>query len=377
MQTKAAVLYKMEHPMPYADSKPLVIEELELLGPGPGQVLVEVIGAGLCHSDLSVIDGSRPRVMPMVMGHEASGIVREVGAGVHDLTPDDHVIFSFVPVCGHCIPCATGRPALCENGAKANVAGTLLDGSRHFKNAAGQELNHHLGVSAFSQFTIAAQESLVKIDPNLPLEIAALFGCAVMTGVGAVVNTARVEPGASVAVFGLGGVGLSAVLGAVAAGAYPIVAVDLLDAKLELARKLGATHTVNARDGDPAQAVKDLTGGGAHYTFESVGNERVLVQAYQATRCGGTTVTIGLPHPSKMFSISAVSLVAEERTVKGSYMGSAVPRCDIPRFIALYQAGRLPVDLLLTRTIALDEINAAFDALAKGEAVRQVVRFRG
>ncbi len=375
MKTKAAVLYKMGHPTPYADSKPLVIEDLELTGPGPGEVLVEIAGAGLCHSDLSVIDGSRPRVMPMVLGHEASGVVREVGPGVHDLAPGDHVVFSFVPVCGHCLPCATGRPALCENGAKANVAGTLLNGSRHFKNAAGQEMNHHLGVSAFSQFTVAAQESLVKIDLSLPLEIAALFGCAVITGVGAVVNTARVEPGTSVAVFGLGGVGLSAVLGARAAGAHPIVAVDLLEAKLELARKLGATHTVNAQQADPVQAVNDLTGGGAHYCFESVGNERVLLQAYQATRRGGTTVTIGLPHPSKQLAISAVSLVVEERTLKGSYMGSAVPRRDIPRFMALYQAGLLPVDRLLSRTIALAEINAAFDALAKGQAVRQVVQF--
>lgn len=376
MKTKAAVLYKMECPPPYAESQPLVIEELELAGPGPGEALVEIAGAGLCHSDLSVINGSRPRVMPMAMGHEGSGVVREVGPGVHDIAPGDHVVFSFVPVCGRCVPCATGRPALCENGAKANMAGTLLDGSRHFKNAAGQQLHHHLGVSAFSQLTIAAQESLVKIDPSLPLEIAALFGCAVMTGVGAVVNTARVEPGTSVAVFGLGGVGLSAILGARASGAYPILAVDLLESKLELARTLGTTHTVNAKEGDPVEAVKDLTGGGAHYCFESVGNERVLVQAYQATRRGGTTITIGLPHPSKQFSISAVSLVAEERTVKGSYMGSAVPRRDIPRFIALYQAGLLPVDRLLTRTIALDEINPAFDALAKGEAVRQVIQFR-
>jgi Zn-dependent alcohol dehydrogenase len=175
-------------------------------------------------------------------------------------------------------------------------------------------------------------------------------------------------------VFGLGGVGLSAVLGAAASGALPIVAVDLFDAKLELARRVGATQTVNAKEDDPVQAIKDLTGGGAHYAFESVGNERVLVQAYEATRRGGTTVTIGLPHPSKQFSIPAVSLVAEERTVKGSYMGSAVPKRDIPRYIALYQAGALPVDLLLSETIALDAINPAFDALARGEAVRQVVR---
>ncbi len=374
MRTKAAVLYQMEQPGPYAESKPLVIEELELTGPGPGEVLVEIVGAGLCHSDLSVIDGSRPRVMPMVMGHEASGIVREVGPGVRDLALDDHVVFSFVPVCGHCLPCATGRPALCENGAQANVSGTLLSGRRRFQNQQGQAFHHHLGVSAFSQFTVAAQESLVKIDPALPLEEAALFGCAVMTGVGAVVNTAQVLSGTSVAVFGLGGVGLSAVMGARVAGAYPIVAVDVLASKLDLALQVGATHTVNAKDGDPVQAIRDLTRGGAHYAFESVGNERVLIQAYQATRRGGTTVTIGLPHPSKQFAISAVSLVAEERTVKGSYMGSAVPRRDIPRFIALYQAGLLPVNLLLSHTIHLDDINPAFDALAKGEAVRQVVK---
>ncbi len=374
MKTRGAVLYEMEQAAPYAESQPLLIEDLDLSGPGAGEVLVEVSHAGLCHSDLSVIDGSRPRVMPMVMGHEASGIVREVGPAVHDLEDGDHVVFSFVPVCGHCLPCATGRPALCENGAAANTAGTLLAGDRHFKNPEGQELNHHLGVSAFSRYTVAAQESLVKIDPGVPLENAALFGCAVMTGVGAVINTARVEPGTGVAVFGLGGVGLSAVLGAAASGAWPIVAVDLFDAKLELARRVGATQTVNARDDDPVQAIKDLAGGGAHYAFESVGNERVLVQAYEATRRGGTTITIGLPHPSKQFSIPAVSLVAEERTVKGSYMGSAVPKRDIPRYIALYQAGSLPVDLLLSETIALDGINAAFDALARGEAVRQVVQ---
>lgn len=375
MKTQAAVLYEMGKPVPYAESQPLVVAEVELEGPGPGEVLVEVVSAGLCHSDLSVIDGSRPRVMPMVVGHEAAGIVREVGRGVHDLQPDDHVVFSFVPMCGRCLYCATGRPALCENGNRANVEGSLLDGSRHFRDPQGQEFHHHLGVSAFSQYTVAAQESLIKIDPEVGLEKAALFGCAVITGVGAVVNTARVEPGLSVAVFGLGGVGLSAVMGARLAGAHPIIAVDLLDTKLELAQKVGATHTVNAKDDDPVQTIKEITTGGAHYTFESVGNERVLIQAYQATRRGGTTVTIGLPHPSRMFSVPAVGIVGEERTIKGSYMGSAVPRRDIPRFLNLYQAGLLPVDLLLTRTIMLDQINEAFDALAKGEAVRQVVRF--
>tara|TARA_R110002111_G_scaffold153375_1_gene220075 strand:- start:190 stop:1320 length:1131 start_codon:yes stop_codon:yes gene_type:complete len=374
MLTRAAVLYEMQKSTPYAESKPLVIEELTLADPGPGEVLVEMAGAGLCHSDLSTIDGSRPRIMPMVMGHEASGIVREVGQGVHDLKPDDHVVFSFVPLCGHCLPCATGRPALCEPGAAANTAGTLLSGRRPFRSLSGQEINHHLGVAAFAEHTVVAQESLIKIDSQLPLSTAALFGCAVMTGVGAVVNTAKVEPGSSVAVFGLGGVGLSSVMGARAAGAETIFAIDLLPDKLELAEQVGATHLINASDEDPVALIKDILNG-VDYAFESVGNERVLQQAYAATRRGGTTITMGLPHPDKMFSIPAVSLVAEERTIKGSYMGSAVPRRDLPRFIAMYEAGLLPVDKLLSRTIQLDEINAAFDVLATGAAVRQVITF--
>lgn len=375
MKVRAAVLRNMGLPGPYAQSKPLVIETVDLDPPGPGEVLVKVMAAGLCHSDLSVIDGSRPRVMPMVMGHEAAGEVVETGAGVTDLKVGDRVVFSFVPVCGHCLPCASGRPALCEPGAKANVAGTLLSGARrwHEKN---DSLNHHLGVSAFAEYTVVSARSAVKIDPDLPPQIAALFGCAVMTGMGAVVNTARVAPGESVAVFGLGGVGLAALVGAKAAGAYPLVAVDVLPGKLQLAKELGATHCVlSGGDTDVVAAVRDATDGGAMYTIETVGHEQVLIQAYNATRRGGTTVTAGLPHPSKQFSISAVSLVAEERTVKGSYMGSCVPARDIPRFIGMYRAARLPVDRLLTHEIRLEEINEAFDRLATGAAVRQVVMF--
>jgi alcohol dehydrogenase len=372
MQTRAAVLYSMGHAAPYAHSRPLVVETLELDGPGPGEVLVEIAAAGLCHSDLSVIDATRPRAMPMVLGHEASGIVRDVGRDVHDLVPDDHVVFAFVPLCGRCAACSSGRPALCEAGARANQAGTLLGGGRRFRNADDQRLHHHLGVSAFSELTVASRASLVKIDPELPLAEAALFGCAVMTGVGAVMNTARVEPGASVVVFGLGGVGLSAVMGACAAGAHPVIAVDPIEDKLRLAREVGATYAIEAAGA--VEAVRDLTDGGADYAFETAGNERALHAAYAATRRGGTTVTVGLPHPSRHFTVQAVSLVTEERTVKGSYMGSAVPARDVPRFIRLYQAGRLPVDRLLSGTISLDEINPAFDRLAQGAAVRQVVR---
>lgn len=375
MKTKAAVLYEMGAPQPYAESLPLVIGDVALAGPGPGEVLVEIAASGLCHSDLSVLDGSRPRKLPLVMGHEASGIVREVGAGVTEFADGDHVVFSFVPVCGRCSFCASGRGALCEPGAQANVAGTLLSGARRFTNSESEVCNHHLGVSGFSQFTVAAQESLVKIDASLPLIKAALFGCAVMTGVGTVVNTARVVPGASVAVFGMGGVGLSAIMGARAAGANPIVAVDRFDDKLKLAREVGATDTVNVTQDDPVAAIRELTGGGVDYAFESVGNENVLMQAYESTRRGGTTITVGLPAPDKMFSVPAVGITLEERTIKGSYMGSSVPRRDIPRYIAMYQSGILPVDKLHTHTLRLEEINAGFDRLAQGQAVRQVIDF--
>ncbi|HXG29365.1 MAG TPA: zinc-dependent alcohol dehydrogenase family protein [Nevskiales bacterium] len=375
MKVQGAVLYEMGLPAPYAQSRPLKIETLDLDPPGPGELRVKVRAAGLCHSDLSVIDGSRPRVMPMVLGHEAAGEVVELGPNTEGFAVGDLVVFSFVPTCGHCLPCASGRAALCEPGAAANVAGTLLGGARRWHDAGRQDLNHHLGVSAFAEQTVVSARSAVKVDKRLPPEIAALFGCAVMTGVGAVVNTAKIAPGESVAIFGLGGVGLAALLGAVAAGAHPIVAVDVLPSKLEMAKALGATHTLLAARDEVAATVRAMTGGGVHYAIETVGSEQVLMQAYAATRRGGTTVTVGLPHPQKMFSVPAVSLVAEERTVKGSYMGSAVPSRDLPRFIALYQAGRLPVDRLLTHRLKLDEVNIAFDRLAKGEAVRQVILF--
>jgi alcohol dehydrogenase len=374
MKTKAAVLYEMGAPAPYSESQPLRVDEITLAGPGAVEVLVEIAGAGLCHSDLSVVDGSRPRIMPMVMGHEASGIVREVGAEVKEFAPGDHVVFSWVACCGRCNFCILARGALCAPGNAANIAGTLLSGARRFADSKA-DVNHHLGVSAFSQFTVAAQESLVKIDPSVQLTTAALFGCAVVTGVGAVVNTARVTPGSSVAVFGMGGVGLSAIMGARVAGASTIVAVDRFDDKLTLASELGATHLINVERDEPVAAIRDLTAGGADYAFESVGNEQVLIQAYGATKCGGTTITVGLPAPNRMFSIPAISITAEERTIKGSYMGSCIPRRDIPRFIGMYQAGLLPVDKLHTHTLRLEEINLGFDRLAQGIAVRQIVEF--
>src|SRR5512133_1817097 len=244
MKIRAAVLNAIGLPRPYAISKPLTITELILDRPGHGEVLVRVAAAGLCHSDLSVINGDRPRPMPMALGHEAAGVVQEVGAGVTDLTVGDHVVVVFVPSCGHCAPCAEGRPALCEPGAAANGAGTLLSGARRLAHD-GKPLNHHLGCSVFAEYATVSRHSLVRIDPEVPLAEAALFGCAVLTGVGAVVNTAQVRMGSSVAVIGLGGVGLAAVLGAQAAGARQIIAIDLAEDKLRQALSLGATHTVN------------------------------------------------------------------------------------------------------------------------------------
>ena len=374
MQVKAAMLRATGAKPPYAASRPLEIVEVDLDGPGRGEVLVKIAAAGLCHSDLSVIDGSRPRPTPMVLGHEAAGVVAAVGEAVTDLAVGDHVVMVFVPSCGHCLPCATGRPALCEPGARANGAGSLLSGARRLAFAA-EPVNHHLGVSAFAEFAVVAQESCVKVDQSLPFEHAALFGCAVLTGVGAVVNTARVPVGAAVAIVGLGGVGLAAVLGAIAAGARQIVAVDLAPTKRDHALRLGATDVVDASASDAVQRIKDVTRGGAEFCIETAGAVPALELAYAATARGGVTVTAGLPHPDRKLSIQAVSLVAEERTLKGSYIGSCVPRRDLPNFVGLFQAGRLPVDKLLTHRLRLDEINEGFDRLREGVGVRQVAVF--
>jgi Zn-dependent alcohol dehydrogenase len=374
MRVRGAVLREMGLPRPYAESRPLEIAEFELEPPGPGELLVAVRAAGLCHSDLSVIDGSRPRPMPMVLGHEAAGEVVGIGPGDSGgFAVGDHVVTSFVPACGDCQHCGAGRAALCEPAAAANVAGTLLSGERRL-HAADGPLHHHLGVSAFCDHIVVSTASAVKVDEELPFELAALFGCAVLTGVGAAFNGTSIEVGDSVAVFGLGGVGLAALLGARVAGAGTLVAVDVIPEKLELARELGATHALPG-DAEVVERVREITGGGAHHALETAGSEQVLAQAYAATRRGGTTVTVGLPHPSKMLSIPAVSLVAEERTLRGSYLGSCTPAVDVPRFIALHREGRLPVERLLTHRIALDDINAGFDRLAEGRAVRQAVVF--
>jgi alcohol dehydrogenase len=366
VKTRAAVLTEVGARRPYARSRPLTVTELELAPPGEGELLVRVEAAGVCHSDLSVVDGNRVRPLPMALGHEAAGVVEEVGPGVAGIAAGDHVVLVFVPACGSCAHCSVGTPALCERGAAANAAGTLLRGGRRLSWAAG-EVHHHLGVSAFSERAVVDRASAVVIPPDVPWEVAALFGCALLTGVGAVFNTARVGPGDPVAVFGLGGVGLSALLGAALAGAYPLVAVDPVAAKRELARTLGATHAIAPDEPWPLET-------GVRYAIEAVGSAAVLASAYAATGRGGTTITVGLPHPAAELTIPALSLVAEAKSLVGCYLGGAAPHRDIPRLVALWRAGRLPVERLLSGTLPLDGVNQAMDRLADGSAVRQVIR---
>jgi alcohol dehydrogenase len=372
MQIRAAVLFELGKPRPYAESRPLSIETVDLAPPGPDEVLVEIGAAGLCHTDLSVIEGGRARVMPAVLGHEAAGVVREIGHDVTGIRPGDHVVISFVSTCGVCPECSDGRPNLCRTHWGSRATGALPTGF-HRLSLHGQTLHHHSGVSGFAEMAVVSRNSVVPIDRDVPMEDAALFGCAVMTGVGAVLNTARLPAGSTVAVVGLGGVGLSALLGCRVAGAARILALDVNGDKLALARQLGATETFDAADPDCAAAVCEATSGGVDFGFEMAGRVEALALAYGVTRRGGTTVTAGLSHQEHVFPVPHAALVSDERTLKGSYMGSCSPRRDIPRFVDLYRRGLLPVDRLRSGTIGLDGMNVAFDRLAEGAVVRQML----
>jgi alcohol dehydrogenase len=371
IQTRAAVLRASGEPGSPPPFEGLAVETVALRPPGPGEVLVDVVAACLCHSDLSVMSGHRPRPLPMVLGHEASGRVAAVGPGVTRFAAGDPVLMTYVPRCGRCRPCAEGRPALCEPGGAANAAGELIGGGRPFTDGDG-ELHQHLGLSAFAQQTVVAQESLIGLPDDVPLVEAALLGCAVVTGMGAVANTAQVQPGSSVAVFGLGGVGLCAVLGARLAGAAQVVGVDVDERKLELARELGADAALQGGP-DVVEQVRELTGGGVDYAFEAAGVPVAFEQAYAATRRGGTAVAIGLADPAARVPFSPADLVASERVVRGSYMGSTVPERDIPRYVALLRAGRLPLQRLVGERLTLDDVPAAMRRLHDGVVGRQLI----
>ncbi|HKK31606.1 MAG TPA: zinc-binding dehydrogenase [Alphaproteobacteria bacterium] len=373
MKMKAAVLRQFNAPQPFAQSQPLSIEEIDLLPPQTNELLVKIGGAGLCHSDLSVINADRPRETPVVMGHEGAGEVVELGPGITDVKVGDHVVFQFSPSCGRCRRCQEGRPQVCELGAATKGLGHLMNGGSRLRDAGGNELAHHTGVSCFAEYAVVDRGSVVVVDNDLPLHEAALFGCAVMTGAGAVINTARILPGDSVAIVGLGGVGLNGLLGAKLGGAETIIAIDLSDEKLGLARQLGATHTVNASDPNHVEQVKEITKGGVDFAFDLAGTIKALETAYNVTRYGGSVVTAGLAPSAANFSFNQNNLVAQEKSIRGSYMGSCVPVRDIPRFVSLYRQGRLPVDRLIDRTVGFEELNSGFDKLQNNATVRQVL----
>ena len=371
MHTTGAVLRRSPVDRPYRDTEALEVVEVELADPDPGEVLVRIDAAGLCHSDLSVINGSRPRPLPMLLGHEAAGTVEAIGPAVQDVRPGDKVVLVYVPSCGVCRFCASGRSALCASGAAANGRGELIRGGSRISHPEFGQINHHLGVSGFARHAVVDRNSLVVIDSDVPGPIAALFGCAMLTGFGAVNHTATVRSGDAVAVFGLGGVGQAVVMSAAAAGAYPIIGIDLVPAKQELARQIGASHA-----GSPDELAELLAAhspGGVDWAFEVVGSARVLESAYAATGRGGGTVAVGLPDPSAVLTLPALSLIAENRQLLGSYMGTAQPQLDVPVMIKLWKAGRLPVERLMSGELGFDGLNAAFDALDGGSAVRQVL----
>jgi S-(hydroxymethyl)glutathione dehydrogenase / alcohol dehydrogenase len=358
---KAAVLYEVE--------KPLVVDDVELEGPKKGEVLVKVAAAGICHSDLSFIEGRWRIRTPLVMGHEGAGVVDEVGEGVTQVQPGDHVIFSWVASCGVCRNCSRGKPYLCTN----TPLSTMKDGTTRFKKG-DQALFHQTGVSSFAEYTVADETSMVKIREDMPLDRAALISCGVLTGVSAVVNTAKVDLGSSVAVFGCGGVGLNVIQGAKLVGATKIIAIDKLDNKLAMAKDFGATHVINATTEDPVARIKEITGNGADYAFEVIGVPEVVAQAFDATDAAGTTVMVGMPPLRAPLTINTLGLFLG-KTLKGAYFGSAHFRTEMPALVDLYMEGRLKLDELISRTYPLDRINDAFDAMKKGEVARSIIKF--
>ena len=358
----------------YAVNQPVVVEEVELDAVRESEVRLKMVASGVCHSDYSVMDGTIPMELPMVLGHEGAGIVEEVGSHVTTLKPGDHVVLTYIPQCGRCYFCTIGEPNLCET-SDLTREGTLPNGHRPIHRG-GVPLNQMTGIGTMSEYTVVHETSVVPIDSDIPLDKAALVGCGVMTGVGAVINTAKVQPGSSVAVFGSGGVGLNVVQGAAMVGANTIIAVDTNPLKLEFAQRFGATHTVHAGATDPVAHIKELTGGrGADYTFEVIGNPQVMRQAYESARRGGTVTIIGVARPDTEVVLSAPMIPRDEKKLLGLYYGSTRQRVDMPRLLDLYCTGQLKLDELITKTYPIDEAQQAFDDLEAGKNARGVLIF--
>ncbi len=369
MRIRGAVLEEIGRTRPYACSTPIRICELELDDPQAGELLVRIEVAGLCHSDLSVVDGNRVRPVPMLLGHEAAGAVEAVGPGVDDVGLGDRVVMTFLPRCDECEACATNGVTPCTVGSATNTAGTLLGGGSRIRRG-NEAISHHLGVSGFATHAVVNRSSVVPVPSDVPADVAAVLGCAVLTGGGAVVNAGRPHAGQRVIVVGLGGVGMAALLTALALDGLEVVGVDAVPQKLSRARELGA-HLALSPDEARESALN------APVVIEAAGAVRAFELAIELTAPGGRMVTVGLPAPTATASVSPLALVAGGRSIIGSYLGSAVPARDIPRFVDLWRSGRLPVEELITETIAFEDINAGMDRLADGLAIRQVIRFAG
>lgn len=366
MKTRAAVVRERDQ---------LTIEEIDLDPPREGEVLVRMRSAGVCHSDLHTLRGELRTQPPLVLGHEGAGVVEEVGPGVTTVAPGDHVMVNWLPADGTCPSCLRGQPNLCHRFASTTFAGKLLDGTSRLHTTDGIELKHYLTASTMSERMVLMEDCMIPIADDVPFDVAAITGCAVVTGVGAVVNTAHVAAGSSAAVIGCGGIGLSMVQGCRLSGCNPIVAVDVVPAKLALATEMGATHTVDASQADPVDSVQQLTDGGPDYVFDSVGSAGTVGQALRTVRAGGEAVIAGLHAALEEIPVPAAALILQNKTLRGSFAGSLRPRVDLPRLIELWQAGRLQTDKLITRTYALDDLAAAFDDMEAGRVARGVIAF--
>lgn len=365
---KAAVLYEKH--------QPLVVEELSLEGPRQGEALVKLAASGFCRSDLDVMDGSREQPLPIVLGHEGAGTVVEVGPGVTYAKPGDHVVLSVKISCSHCSYCVRGQHHLCGlTYEKDPRRGGLMDGTTRMRNKQGRDVHHFIGVSSFGEYTVVPEDSLVIVREDAPLDVVALIGCGVSTGVGAAMHTAKVQPGSTVVVFGTGGVGLNVVQGAALAGAMTIIGVDINDPKLERARQFGATHVVNAASEDMQDAVREITRGEkADYAFEVIGSPETINQAIHTTRRGGVTVFIGSTADGAQLTVDP-RFLNPDRVLMGCTYGSCNPRTDMPRFVDLYMEGKLKLDELITQRFSLEQINAAFDAMISGEGARNIISY--
>jgi len=366
MKTKAAVVRQICQ---------LTIEQVNLDPPKPYEVLVRMKAAGICHSDLHTYRGELRAQPPLVLGHEGAGIVEEVGNEVNHVKPGDRVMVNWIPSCNQCPACYRGQNNLCNRIADTTLQALLPDGTTRLSTEDGITLKHYLSTSTMAEYAVLDQASVIKLPDDVSYEVASIIGCAVLTGTGAVLNTAQVAPGSSVAVIGCGGVGLSAIMGAKLAGCYPIIAVDVMDSKFDFAKELGATHSINSRESDAVEALKELTNGGPDYVFDSVGAAITINQALLGARPGGTAVVMGMHSMKENVPITSANLIAMNKKLLGSFAGSARPHLDLPHFLELYRSGRLPVDKLVSKRYSLEELAQAFDDMEAGKVARGIILF--